>query len=229
MNMIRSRVLRILERANARGAVMVEFAILAPILFGLNFTVYEIATRYELRERSKYSGQIIHKILSNDRDHAISFADLNRMVLYRNNMLGQLDGSIDTALVIIDAMPVYFKDSSAWQFVVCWSWSSNPLFVRAPFKGTILPSGRYPVGPWAPSSGTSANFASLIVEVHERIGQRLGIPAPLQRLSHKIEGPISYAPTLPINLILSDYPGGTVLNDNSRTDPNSGNAILCRR
>lgn len=214
---------------NSKGAVLVEFAIIAPVMLLFNLIVYDLATLYQLHERSQHAAQMIHQILANDSDHTLSQIDLKRMTLYRDSVLDIPDAGIDAALVVIDAMPLFAKDAGNWQFVVCWSWSSNPVLRSAPQRGSFLPVDQYPVGPWAPAQGQSASFANLIVEAHERINSLLQMPLLPQDFSRKIEGPVHYVAAAPINLMLYDVSGGTLQNDQTRRDPNAANAILCRR
>ena len=224
-----NRFLTVLMRLSRhqRGAVIVEFAIIAPIILLFNILVYDVGVIYLLRERSQHSGQVIHQILTSDADHSISIADLERMNAYRSAILDQSDNGIDTALVVIDAIPLSIN--GGWNFFVCWSWSSNPSLERAPNKGTFLTIKRYHIGPWVPLSGTTSSFANLIVEVHEQLTGLLDLPIGPRRFSHKYEGPIRYVPNLPINLMLYEYPGGTIQNDKIKTDPGAGNALACRR
>lgn len=210
-----------------RGAVLIEFAITMPILILLNILVYDISTYYRLAERSQHAAQFIHKLIVNDSDHRLSIDDLSRSEQYRALVTGPLDQATDAALVVVDAMPFYANNR--WNFVVCWSWSSNPALQSAPSLGSRLLPNQYPVDPWVPSNGLAASSAIIIVETHQRFKSFMGVSyLPSQNRQTAI-GPVRYLPTLPINILLSRFTGDAILNDSKIRDSNAANDLLCQR
>jgi Flp pilus assembly protein TadG len=213
---------------NTRGAVIIEFALIAPIIILINILIYDLSTYYILSERSQHAAQAVHQLLTSDADHQIYEIDLLRADAYRTAVAGQLAVGSKAALVVIDAMPFY-SNGGGWQFVVCWSWTSDSNVAVPPTPGSRLPSSRYIVNPWVPASAFTASAAILIVETHQTYSTVLGVPyLPARNIQDNI-GPVRYGPSLPLNLLYSKYPGSAVLNDSTITDPNASNAVLCKR
>ena len=215
-----------LER-DQRGAVLVEFAIIIPIIIMVNILVFDLSTYFRVSERSQHAAHMIHKILVNDPDHTMVLDNLERFEQYHAMIIGQNYVSADAALLVIDAMPLNLNGS--WSLVVCWSWSSNPSVYPPPVPGSKIFNAEYAVDPWIPVSGLSASSAIIIVATRQIFRGLLGNSYLQRQTSQSAIGPVRYVPSLPINIILSRFPGGAVLNENQIRDPNSGNALLCQR
>ena len=213
----------------ASGAVIVEFALIAPIIILINILIYDISTFYLLNERSQHATQSIYQLLTSDADHQIYDVDLVRADAYRSAVAGDFDGGSQAALVVVDAMPFYVNKSASWQFVVCWSWSSDPNVAAAPIIGSRLSPPQYQVNTWTPVSGLAASSAVLIVESHQIYPTLFGVHYLPRRSVQNSIGPIRYGNSLPINLLYSRYLGSPLLNDSMIRDPNASNAILCQR
>lgn len=214
---------------NDKGAVLVEFAIIANILIVMNILTYDFAAYYRLSQQIKHGAQFIHTILTNDADHTLMTADLEKQIDYLKAVTGLPDMIEKGALIVIDVMPYRETASAKWSLLVCWSWSSNPAKQMPPAQGTILSSRDYDADPWAPESGVSAGAALVIVEVLSSNSRLLDISlVPATTTQHYI-GPVRYQLNGTHNLHLYAVLGGPSLNDSTKMEPAPSNAIACQR
>lgn len=212
-----------------RGVALVEFAIIANILIIINIIIYDLTSYFRHAERARHATQFAHTVLVNDTDHRISMSDLQRAADHVRTVLDVPDFDTKNSVIVTNAIPFFAGASQGWVFVVCWSWSSNPVVREAWPAGSILPQSDFDISPWIPANGRVANSALLMLEARLTNTYLFDISvAPKQRDVSMI-GPIRYAPTTPVNLYLSQNPGGAIQNDTTIRDRNAGNAVLCLR
>lgn len=209
------------------GAVLIEFALILPVIILINILIYDLGSYYRLSETSKHAAQVIQRIISSESDHRVTLGDLDRYAQYHRLVAGHLSEATSTALVVIDTMPLYSNKS--WSFIVCWSWSSDPAVMTPPPIGLPLSAQNYPVDPWLPTNGFVASSAIIIVETHQKFDPLMGVEYLPKSNRQSAIGPVRYSQNLPINILLQNFTGGTVLNDDKVRDPNAANAILCQR
>ena len=220
------RTIRHLE-ADQQGAVLVEFAIIVPIIIFINILIYDLSSYFRMAERSNHAAQLVQNMISNDSDHKLTLNDLDRATQYFQLVVGERDAAQGTAMVVINAMPIY--SNRRWTLVACWAWSSDPSIAPPPFVGARLSPALYPADPWIPTNGLTASSAILIVETHQKFDALFGVNYLPSHNNQVAIGPVRYIPAISINLLLQKFFGGPVLNDSTIRDPNAGNAILCQR
>lgn len=215
--------------SDKRGAALVEFAIVANLLIALTILTYDFASYFRLSEQVKHATQFVHMTLVNDADHKLTISNLQQRLLYISAVTGDPDFGATNAMVAIDAMPLLIPASKRWSLIVCWSWSSNPTLISPPVIGSTLPSDAYPVEPWISPKAESASSALLILETYAKTPRLFDVSLLPEMTMQRSVGPVRYAASTPLNLMLYQTEGGGLINDAVTQENTGAKAILCQR